>query len=57
MEPSQAGIDDKILALIKEQAASWVRDTKDIMILYFSQSRGGSTSMDLLKLAREHLID
>jgi CubicO group peptidase (beta-lactamase class C family) len=30
---------------------------KDIMILYFSQSRGGSTSMDFLKLAREHLID
>jgi len=30
---------------------------KDIMILYFSQSRGGSTPMDFLKTVREHLID
>ena len=30
---------------------------KDIMILYFSQSRGGATSMDFLKMTREHLID
>jgi CubicO group peptidase (beta-lactamase class C family) len=30
---------------------------KDVMILYFSQSRGGSTPMDFLRLAREHLID
>jgi CubicO group peptidase (beta-lactamase class C family) len=30
---------------------------KDIMILYFSQSRGGSTPLEFLKIAREKLID
>jgi CubicO group peptidase (beta-lactamase class C family) len=29
----------------------------DIMIFYFSQSRGGSTSTEFLKMAREHLLD
>ena len=30
---------------------------KEIMIFYFSQSRGGSTSLEFLKMAREQLID
>ncbi len=30
---------------------------KEIMIFYFSQSRGGSTSTEFLKMAREQLID